>query len=263
MIATLKAGMPAAFLIALVSLQVGQSAEAKNIAGRVQKQTLRVERPLAEDQLQTVELRSQTTSNAPVSSRISDDTFVLNAKKFNAAAALDGWEPLKGMAPVTASPSKLVPVEIQNSRVTPLAVDYDAIETAYAEAIPRAPQPRAAGLQQPGHQQLPPHIAAALANGTLNANGSMVQAPVGTSVATGNVPVYVDGDMCACHMLIPSDNCVRSRMDGFGVRTTVNAPVSTGSFTTPQVRVPGTMVPTVRPSPVRMPTGIPFTMRLR
>jgi hypothetical protein len=101
------------------------------------------------------------------------------------------------------------------------------------------------------------------------------QALTGNGVANVGA-ASVDYDNCLCGTAMPSDNCVRSRMNNFGTNVaTAPSNVATPSVATPSVAVPnvatpgvavpavrvpnvavpGVAVPSVRPSMVAIPAG--------
>lgn len=249
-------------LILLATLFCLHPSANANYAGRVQKENSRVIRPLPEDQPTPI-LDSKLTAGAvngpTIGARVADDSFVLksDASAGSISSGLEAWNPWSGSASRPApTPTFLAARALQAPPAQiPANVDYAAIEQAYAEAIPR-PVVRCAnsGNGVPMAQTLT-NAAAAIASGA--------SAPT------------VDYDNCLCGTAMPSDNCVRSRMTNFGVRTpTASQRLANGSraplpnygrpgYSSPVAgqslsagAIPGLVVPGTEAVPLVLPSGV-------
>lgn len=219
-------------------------------SGRVAKQGTRVARPLAEDQpIQEccAQMQAAAAKNAPLAGAVSDQTFVLKSGVVNGSVSTEGWTPWHG-APLRAAATAMPAAASAPYVQAPVHIDYDAIERAYEEAVPRPPVSQIASGIPNVNPMLNPLTAAGLAN------------PLTGVVANGTTSATVDYDNCLCGTAMPSDSCVRSRMAGFGVNVAATpqaapTPMMTG------VRVPGVRVPSVRSSAGMVRAGAGFALR--
>jgi hypothetical protein len=206
-------------LVAALLLMSAAAAPAfgQDFHGRVSKDNSRLTRP-QEPQLQ---LKMDL-------SKVSDDGFILKTSAFdaNAAAGADSWNPYQLLSERGALRSRTPMMSAVGAQSTdPVAVDYNAIERAYANAVPRSAPPRpsasASNAGFSGFIATSPWAMQAAAVNMLGANGTLLQ--------QAGQP-RVDVDNCRCDMAVPTTQCVQGRMTGFG--TNVNSP--------PQVTMPGT-----------------------
>jgi hypothetical protein len=204
---------------------------AEDFQGHVTKQNTRLIRPADPEQIQLqskIDLSAQTPK--PAALGISDSGFVLKANKMEAAAtSLDGWNPYRALSErATFAPhgQSLISGAAQASQPA-ATVDYDAIERAYADALPRPPAPRPSRRMDGGAGgncmvASSPWAMQAAAVGRLGANGTLLQQ---------QGQPRVDVDNCRCEMAVPTTECVQGRMTNFGTNVNPNAG--------PRVNMPG------------------------
>lgn len=223
---------------ALLMVASISSADARSsYKGKVTKQNARLARPV---------MQAQPASTAPLQSGVNDDSFVLNAKQFETQLNENEFGPWSALleAPKFA---KSVPMGagVTNGSAAPVAVDFQAIENAYAEAIPRVtPPPITGGTESGGALSaapITPDAVAAAANARYAAmHGELIVRQ--NALAARGAGVML-ADTCVCDTAIPSTACTISRIQGHGT----NMP----AMQTPGVMVPGMMAPTVSPPMTR------------
>lgn len=208
---------PVCLLVAaLLFTAVFLPASAQGIRATVTKQATRVARPQESEQdvPSTFTLSAQQVAGSASTAAVSDDGFALKATKID-AGAMTGWSSygLGERAKLAPSPP-LGGQSIQSAAAAPVAVDYEAIEKAYAEAVPRPAAPpnlNGTAHSTPGLAVATPYVMAAIANGSLTAAGTP------TGLPPQAAPPHVAVDNCICDTAIPSAHCTTGRMMNFGI----------------------------------------------
>lgn len=238
-------------LLVLAVVSTAPSAYA-DYAGRIHKQNSRVVRPLPEDQIAPVsipELSAGAVSKDSLNAEVAAEAFVLKADGLNGAApsGIQDWNPFPASAsraaPIpTFVATRALQTQLQAPAAVQTAVDYDAVERTYEASAPHVAL-RAAG-RCCGHTPLP---MALLGAAGVTASGASV-----------------DYDNCACAEPIPTTECTRSRMVGFGVRVTpASSSTPTQNQTARILALPGVVpIPVVLPG-VRIPAGVGFANQFR
>ncbi len=256
-------------MLAVTVLSISPSANAE-YAGRVHKEHNRVVRPLPEDQIAPVldpQLTSRAVADASIEAGVTDDSFVLKAGDASGSipSSAEEWNPWSGKASRHPPIPTFVATRAPQAQM-PEAVDYAAVEQTYAAAAPQV-------VVRPASS---------------SRGGIPIPMPIMGATGVMSSGAGVDYDHCACGTAMPSDNCVRSRMTNFGVRTaTANTVMATGAqaplpaygrpgysspvvapaisaVATPTLVVPGgTLAPVVLPSAVVIPAGAGFANQIR